>query len=127
MLSLRNCRVGIVGLGNVGLPLAVEFGKQFLTKGFDVNPGRIRELNAGRDRTREIDRKELKNATRLTLSSEVKDLKARKVFIVTVPTPIDEYKRSNLIPLARASETVGSVLKEGRRRGLRIDGVPGLS
>ena len=113
MFSLRNCRVGIVGLGYVGLPLAVEFGKQFLTTGFDVNSGRIRELRAGRDRTREIDRRELKNATRLTLSSEVKDLKACKVFIVTVPTPIDEYKRPDLGPLVRASETVGTVLKKG--------------
>ena len=74
MLSLRECRVGIVGLGYVGLPLAVEFGKQFLTTGFDVNSGRIRELKAGRDRTRENERRELKNATRQTLSSEVKDL-----------------------------------------------------
>ena len=112
MFSLRNLRVGIVGLGYVGLPLAFEFGKQFLTTGLDVEAGRIRELKAGRDRTREIDRAELKNATRLTLSSDVKYLRHCKVFIVTMPTLIDEYKRPDPKPRVRASKTVGTVLKK---------------
>jgi UDP-N-acetyl-D-galactosamine dehydrogenase len=113
MLSLRKCRVGVVGLGYVGLPLAVEFGKHFETIGFDVKPERIRALEAGRDSTREVTRAELKVATRLRFTTQVADLKRCGVIIVTVPTPIDEYKRPDLSPLIRASESIGGVLKKG--------------
>ncbi|MEP7246482.1 MAG: Vi polysaccharide biosynthesis UDP-N-acetylglucosamine C-6 dehydrogenase TviB [Gammaproteobacteria bacterium] len=113
MLSLRKCRIGVVGLGYVGLPLAVEFGKHFDTVGFDIKPHRIAELSAGRDSTLEVDRKELKSATRLSFTSTLADLKKCKVFIVTVPTPIDEYKRPDLTPLVKSSESIGKVLKKG--------------
>ena len=113
MLNLRNCRLGVVGLGYVGLPLAVEFGKHFDTVGFDVKRGRIAELEAGKDSTLETTRAELKAATRLSFTSELADMKRCRVFIVTVPTPIDEYKRPDLTPLVRASESVGKVLKKG--------------
>jgi UDP-N-acetyl-D-glucosamine/UDP-N-acetyl-D-galactosamine dehydrogenase len=113
VLNLRKCRVGVVGLGYVGLPLAVEFGKHFDTVGFDVKPERIAELKAGRDSTLETDRAELKAATRLSFTTNLKDLKRCRVFIVTVPTPIDEYKRPDLTPLVKASESLGQVLKKG--------------
>jgi UDP-N-acetyl-D-galactosamine dehydrogenase len=112
-LSLRNCRIGVIGLGYVGLPLAVEFGKHYETTGFDIDPERIAELRRGRDRTLEVDEKELRAAKRLRFSSEAKDLRACRVFVVTVPTPIDDDKRPDLAPLERASETVGGVLKRG--------------
>jgi len=113
VLSLRKCRVGVIGLGYVGLPLAVEFGKHFETVGFDVKPNRIAELAAGRDSTLEVDRKELKSAKYLSFTTNLADLKKCRVFIVTVPTPIDGYKRPDLTPLERASESVGKVLKKG--------------
>src|SRR6202140_900265 len=113
MFNLRNCRVGIVGLGYVGLPLAVEFGKHFETLGFDVNPERIRELRAGRDSTREASPKELRSASRLSFTTELDRLRRCQVFIVTVPTPIDDYKQPDLGPLMRASESVGAVLRRG--------------
>jgi UDP-N-acetyl-D-galactosamine dehydrogenase len=113
VLNLRNCRVGVVGLGYVGLPLAVEFGKHFDTVGFDIKADRIAELKSGRDSTLETDRAELKGARRLTFTTDIKDLKRCRVFIVTVPTPIDEYKRPDLTPLVKSSESVGKVLKKG--------------
>jgi UDP-N-acetyl-D-galactosamine dehydrogenase len=112
-LSLRNCRIGVIGLGYVGLPLAVEFGKRYDTTGFDVNRARIAELRGGRDRTLEVERKELRSAKRLRYTADLKDLRRCRVFIVTVPTPIDEHKRPDLTPLVRASESVGKVLKRG--------------
>ncbi len=112
-LSLRNLKVGVVGLGYVGLPLAVEFGKHFDTVGFDISESRIRELRAGRDSTLELSRAELRAATRLRVTTDLRDLKAARVFIVTVPTPIDGYKRPDLMPLVKASESVGRVLKRG--------------
>jgi UDP-N-acetyl-D-glucosamine/UDP-N-acetyl-D-galactosamine dehydrogenase len=113
MFSLRKCRVGIVGLGYVGLPLAVEFGKHFDTVGFDVKPERIRELKAGRDSTREASAEDLRSATRLQFTTRLEDLIACAVMVVTVPTPIDEFKRPDLTPLIRASESIGRVLKKG--------------
>ncbi len=113
MFSLRNCRVGVIGLGYVGLPLAVEFGKKYVTKGFDINPRRIRELQARRDSTREVSSRELRESTKLTLTSRLQDLKKCTVFIVTVPTPIDEYKRPDLKPLLDATESVAKLLKKG--------------
>src|SRR5579872_3108521 len=113
VLKLRGCRIGIVGLGYVGLPLAVEFGKHFETIGFDVKSARIAELKAGRDSTLEVSKAGLKEATRLTYTTDLADLKRCQVFIVTVPTPIDGYKRPDLTPLERASDSVGKVLKVG--------------
>jgi UDP-N-acetyl-D-galactosamine dehydrogenase len=112
-LGLRNCRIGVIGLGYVGLPLAVEFGKHYDTTGFDVRAERIAELGRGRDRTLEVEPKELRAAKRLRFTANLKDLRRCRVFIVTVPTPIDEHKRPDLTPLERASESVGKVLKRG--------------
>ena len=112
-LNLRNCRIAVVGLGYVGLPLAVEFGKHFDTVGFDVKPERIAALRKGRDSTLEVTRAELKSATRLRFTTELSGLRRCRVFIVTVPTPIDGYKRPDLSPLVRASESVGTVLRKG--------------
>ena len=111
--SLRNCKIGVVGLGYVGLPLAVEFGKHFRTVGFDIKATRVAELKKGRDSTLECEPSELRAAKGLTYSTDVKDLKPCKVFIVTVPTPIDGYKRPDLTPIVRASELLGGVLKKG--------------
>ena len=113
MLNLRKCRIAVVGLGYVGLPLAVEFGKRFDTLGFDVKPERVAQLRAGRDTTLEVTREELKSAKSLNFTTELADLKRCRVFIVTVPTPIDGYKRPDLTPLVRASESVGKVLRRG--------------
>jgi UDP-N-acetyl-D-glucosamine/UDP-N-acetyl-D-galactosamine dehydrogenase len=112
-LPPRDCRIGVIGLGYVGLPLAVEFGKRYDTTGFDVNPRRIAELERGRDRTLEVERKELRAARRLRFSAELADLKSCRVYVVTVPTPIDDAKRPDLGPLERASASVGRVLKRG--------------
>ncbi|HZO21726.1 MAG TPA: Vi polysaccharide biosynthesis UDP-N-acetylglucosamine C-6 dehydrogenase TviB [Steroidobacteraceae bacterium] len=111
-LNLRKCRIGVVGLGYVGLPLAVEFGKHFQTLGFDVKAPRIRELEAGHDSTLEISRAELKSAKYLRFTTDLAAMKSCRVYIVTVPTPIDQYKRPDLTPLIRASESVGKVLKK---------------
>jgi len=111
--NLRNLKVAVVGLGYVGLPLAVEFGKRFNTVGFDIKPDRVDELRKGRDSTLEVDAAELKQASKLTYTTKLADLKPCRVFIVTVPTPIDEYKRPDLTPLVKSSESVGQVLKKG--------------
>ena len=110
MLRLRKCRIGVVGLGYVGLPLAVEFGKHFETIGFDVNPQRVAQLRKGRDSTLEVSPEELRAAQQLTFTTDLEGLRSCRVFIVTVPTPIDGYKRPDLSPLVRASESVGTVL-----------------
>ena len=111
--NLRNLRVGVIGLGYVGLPLAVEFGKRFNTIGFDVKQDRVDELRRGHDSTLETTPEELAAATRLACTTRLADLKECRVFIVTVPTPIDDYKRPDLTPLVKASESVGQVLKKG--------------
>ena len=105
--------IAVIGLGYVGLPLAVEFGKQRPVIGFDIKPERIAELYAGRDQTREVSPEELDEARYLTLTADPTDLASATVFIVTVPTPIDAHKRPDLTPLIKASETVGRVLKKG--------------
>ncbi len=112
-LNLRNLKIGVVGLGYVGLPLAVEFGKHFSTVGFDIKADRVAELNKGIDSTLECDAKELAAADKLSYTTHLQDLKPCRVFIVTVPTPIDEYKRPDLTPLVKSSESVGKVLKKG--------------
>src|SRR3982074_763347 len=109
----RKSRIGVVGLGYVGLPLAVEFGKQYETIGFDVNPKRVAQLRRGRDLTLEVTRAELKAAQRLSFTTDLDRLRRCRVFIVTVPTPIDDYKQPDLGPLRRASESVGAVLRRG--------------
>jgi UDP-N-acetyl-D-galactosamine dehydrogenase len=113
MRELSRRRIAVIGLGYVGLPLAVEFGKKYRTIGFDINAVRIKALKAGRDVTLEITNAELKAARKLRFSAQPKDLKSCNTFIVTVPTPIDQYKRPELTPLLNASETVGRVLKKG--------------
>lgn len=106
-------KLAVIGLGYVGLPLAVEFGKKREVLGFDINPRRIAELNAGVDHTLEVEPAELKEASLLRYSSDADELAQANVFIVTVPTPIDTYKRPDLTPLIRASETIGKILKRG--------------
>src|SRR4029077_6656348 len=113
MRGLNRHRIAVVGLGYVGLPLAVEFGKKYRTLGFDINPTRIKELKSGRDATLETTSAELGASRKLPFSAKPTDLKPCNVFIVTVPTPIDQYKRPDLTPLLKASETVGRVLKKG--------------
>ncbi|MBM5810995.1 MAG: Vi polysaccharide biosynthesis UDP-N-acetylglucosamine C-6 dehydrogenase TviB [Gammaproteobacteria bacterium] len=112
-VRLGRCRIGVIGLGYVGLPLAVEFGRRYDTTGFDVRAERVAELARGRDHTLEVSRAELRAARRLRFTTELRALRRCRVFIVTVPTPIDEYKRPDLGPLERASESVGRVLRRG--------------
>jgi UDP-N-acetyl-D-glucosamine/UDP-N-acetyl-D-galactosamine dehydrogenase len=113
MQSLDNVCIAIVGLGYVGLPLAVEFGKRYDTVGFDINAARVEELRAGRDNTLEVSADELAQATRLQFSAELEGIRACNIYIVTVPTPIDGAKRPDLTPLVKASEALGRVLKKG--------------
>ncbi|KGM54340.1 Vi polysaccharide biosynthesis protein VipA/TviB [Lysobacter daejeonensis GH1-9] len=112
-LTPDDARIAIVGLGYVGLPLAVEFGKQFDTVGFDINAARVAELRDGRDSTLEVEPELLAQATRLRYTTQLDDLGACNTYIVTVPTPIDAAKRPDLTPLVKASETLGRVLKPG--------------
>lgn len=108
-----NPSIAIIGLGYVGFPLAVEFGKQYPTLGFDIDVTRISELNRGYDRTQEVSDAQLKASAQLKFSSELTDLSACNTFIVTVPTPIDHFKKPDLGPLLKASEMIGKVLKKG--------------
>lgn len=110
--DLNNIKIAIIGLGYVGLPLAVEFGKKYKTIGFDINLSRIDELKSGYDRTRETSREDLDSSIYLQYESIPQNLDA-DVYIVTVPTPIDAYKKPDLTPLIKASETVGKVIKKG--------------
>jgi UDP-N-acetyl-D-galactosamine dehydrogenase len=112
-MQLHEIKLAIIGLGYVGLPLAVEFGKQRSVVGFDINPKRIDQLKAGHDFTLETEVKELQAAKHLQFTTSLHDLRTCNVFIVTVPTPIDEHKRPDLTPLIKASETVGKVMKAG--------------
>ncbi|HLS80398.1 MAG TPA: Vi polysaccharide biosynthesis UDP-N-acetylglucosamine C-6 dehydrogenase TviB [Steroidobacter sp.] len=112
-MDLNNCKIGVIGLGYVGLPLAVEFGKVFKTVGFDIKAARVAELKKGRDSTLEVEPKELREARKLKYTTSLKDLKPCQVFIVTVPTPIDGYKRPDLQPIEAASQLIGQVLKKG--------------
>ncbi len=106
-------KIAIIGLGYVGLPLAVEFGKKYPTTGFDINGPRIAALISGHDSTLEVDEAELKQATQLNYTTDIEQLKSCNIYIVTVPTPIDSHKRPDLTPLEKASETVGKVLSKG--------------
>ena len=113
MTALDQVRIGIVGLGYVGLPLAVEFGKHFDTLGFDINPRRIDALRGGHDSTHEISADELAGSGRLQLSADAEDLRRCNVMIVTVPTPIDAGKRPDFSPLILASQAIGHALNRG--------------
>lgn len=113
MFDIERIHIGIIGLGYVGLPLAVEFGKFFPTVGFDINAMRIIELREGRDHTLEIDTQTLASTIYLRYTYQVSDLAVCNFFVVTVPTPIDRYKRPDLEPLVKASMTVGGLLKKG--------------
>lgn len=111
--TLDTVRLGVIGLGYVGLPVAVAFGKRLPVLGFDINPTRIEALQRGVDVTREVSADELAEAAHLRFSGDLEGLRACTTFIVTVPTPIDAHKRPDLTPLMRASESVGQVLKRG--------------
>lgn len=113
MFQLEQLNIAIVGLGYVGLPLAVEFGKQKPTLGFDINQQRIAELLIGHDHTLETSAEELQQAVNLSYTHDSAALKKSNFFIVTVPTPIDDFKQPDLTPLIKSSETIGEVLKKG--------------
>jgi len=106
-------KIALIGLGYVGLPLAVEFGKQFKTIGFDINLTRVKDLKEFKDRTLEVESEELKQSTFLSFTTSVDDIQDCNIYIVTVPTPIDKQKRPDLSPLIKASETIGKLLNEG--------------
>ncbi|GAA4411936.1 nucleotide sugar dehydrogenase [Advenella faeciporci] len=112
-MQVEDIKVALVGLGYVGLPLAVEFGKKRPVLGFDINQKRITQLQGGQDHTLEVSDEELAEAKYLRFSSDPAELAKVNTYIVTVPTPIDEYKRPDLTPLVKASETIGRVLKKG--------------
>lgn len=112
-MELQDLKLAIIGLGYVGLPLAVEFGKTRSVIGFDINAKRIDELKTGKDGTLETTEQELRDAKYLSFTTNPENLKAANCYIVTVPTPIDEHKRPDLTPLIKASETIGKVLKLG--------------
>ena len=113
MLQLSELKIAVIGLGYVGLPLAVEFGKKLPVVGFDIHQKRIQELQNGEDHTLEVSPEELKQATQLIYSANLEDLRSCNFFIVTVPTPIDEFKQPDLTPLIKASTSIGKVLKKG--------------
>ena len=112
MIDIHSIKIGVIGLGYVGLPLAVEFGKQYSVIGFDINNTRITELKLGIDHTLEVNNEELSKASHLSYSSDIQELKECNFFIVTVPTPIDEYKQPDLTPLVKASIAIGRLLKK---------------
>ncbi len=113
MQLLESTKIAIVGLGYVGLPLAVEFGKRYDTLGFDINAARVEELRGGADSTLEVDAQEMASATRLQFTAKLDDISGCNVYIVTVPTPIDAAKRPDLTPLIKASESLGKVIAAG--------------
>jgi UDP-N-acetyl-D-galactosamine dehydrogenase len=112
-MKISNNNIAIIGLGYVGLPLAVAFGSKYKTLGFDINAIRVSELSNGIDKTLESDSDKIKGATQLTFSSTIEDLKDCDLFIVTVPTPINQFKAPDLGPLLKASEMIGKVMKKG--------------
>lgn len=112
-MTLNDIRLAIIGIGYVGLPLAVEFGRKRSVVGFDISQRRVDELKSGNDLTLETTSEELKAATHLSYTTKIDDLCECNCYIVTVPTPIDEHKRPDLTPLMKASETIGKVLKKG--------------
>jgi UDP-N-acetyl-D-galactosamine dehydrogenase len=112
MTNINDIKIAIIGLGYVGLPLAVEFGKKVTVIGFDINSNRISELVSGTDHTLEVSKEELAQATHLSFSSDITELKDCNFYIVTVPTPIDAYKQPDLTPLIKASTAIGGLLNK---------------
>ena len=112
-MDINKSKIAIIGLGYVGLPLAMAFGKKYQTIGFDINTKRIEELKGGADHTLEVSAEELAEASNLKYTDELEALKKANIFIVTVPTPIDEYNTPDLVPLEKSSESIGKVLKKG--------------
>jgi UDP-N-acetyl-D-galactosamine dehydrogenase len=112
-MDIKNTSIAIIGQGYVGLPLAIEFGKKHQTIGFDINIDRIEDLKNGIDHTNEATPEQLRSAQELTFSSDINDIKASTIYIVTVPTPIDEFKTPDLKPLRAASQMLGEILKKG--------------
>jgi len=113
MFQLEQLKIAIIGLGYVGLPLAVEFGKHKPTLGFDINKHRVLELQSGHDHTLEVTSEELKQVERLSYTADIEDLQNSNFFIVTVPTPIDDFKQPDLTPLVKASQSIATVIKKG--------------
>lgn len=113
MLQLSELKIAIIGLGYVGLPLAVEFSKKVPVVGFDIHQKRLDELKSGQDHTLEVSPEELAQSSHLSYTANLEDLKDCNFFIVTVPTPIDEFKQPDLTPLIKASQSIGQVLKAG--------------
>ena len=111
--QLQNKKIAIIGLGYVGLPLAVEFGKKYQTIGFDSSEIRLRELKKGYDKTLEQTEKQIKSAKNLKFTSRTKDIKEANIYVVTVPTPIDRFKNPDLSPLKSATKTIGGLLSKG--------------
>ena len=112
-MTTQTDKIAVIGLGYVGLPLAVEFGQHRKVLGFDVNPRRIEELLAGKDHTLEVSADQLAEARHLTFTNDPQALQTCQVFIVTVPTPVDTANRPDMTPLIKASQTVGRALKHG--------------
>lgn len=112
-LSIDTSKIAIIGLGYVGLPLAVEFGKKTRVVGYDINPNRIKDLRSGHDATLEINKSQLNAAEKLSFTNSVDNIADCNIYIVTVPTPIDKHKRPDMMPLLKASEMIGEVLKTG--------------
>ena len=112
-MNLDKVKIAVIGQGYVGLPLAIEFGKKYPTLGFDINVDRIDELNKGVDHTNEAIPEQLRSAKQLTFSANINDIKNYNIYIVTVPTPIDEFKTPDLNPLSGASKMLGGILKKG--------------
>jgi len=112
-MNLDKVKIAVIGQGYVGLPLAIEFGKKYPTLGFDINQARINELKKGVDHTNEASPEQLSSAKQLTFSADINDIKECNIYIVTVPTPIDEFKTPDLIPLRGASKMLGEILKKG--------------
>ena len=112
-MNLEKVKIAVIGQGYVGLPLAIEFGKKYPTIGFDVNEGRIDELKKGFDHTNEASPEQLSSAKQLTFSANINDISTCNIYIVTVPTPIDEFKTPDLNPLRGASTMLGKILKKG--------------
>ena len=112
-MNIDKVNIAVIGQGYVGLPLAIEFGKKYPTIGFDINVSRIDELKKGVDHTNEASPEQLKSATELTFSANINDIKGCNIYIVTVPTPIDEFKTPDLNPLRGASKMLGEILKKG--------------
>ena len=119
-MDIKNSSIAIIGQGYVGLPLAIEFGKKHQTIGFDINIDRIEDLKNGIDHTNEATPEQLSSAQELTFSSDINDIKDSTIYIVTVPTPIDEFKTPDLKPLRAASQMLGEILKKEILSSMRV-------